>query len=144
MDRIGYMKFPLHFELGPPGNKVPFGVVRVAVDTPFCKRTITPAVRQWALLAMISVGISVLLGGFGQPAFSSSVEKHNRGSWNRISKGEFDQKRLRAEMNLARSARKSARLACNFAACGRFSAPCARTFDQVLGGLDDGMLLFLA
>ena len=54
------------FQLGPPGNQVPFGVIRVAVQTGLLRSDITPALRSAALLALASVGISVLAGGAGQ------------------------------------------------------------------------------
>src|SRR5208282_5338744 len=49
------------FELGLPGRQVPFGAVHVAVDTALLQTDITPALRPAALLALISIAISVLL-----------------------------------------------------------------------------------
>ena len=78
MDRIAAYEVSYPFELGPPGNKVPFGVIRVAVDTALLRNDITPALRSAALLALVSVGISVLSGGLGQQRVSGSVETHHR------------------------------------------------------------------
>ena len=49
------------FQLGPPGNQVPFGAIRVAVQTGLLRSDITPALSSAALLALASIGISVFL-----------------------------------------------------------------------------------
>ena len=51
------------FEQGPAGRKVPFGVIRVAVQTALLRNEITPALRSAAFLALASVVISGLLAG---------------------------------------------------------------------------------
>jgi len=129
------------FELGPPGNKVPFGVVRVAVDTALLQTDITPAVRQWALLAMISVGISVLLA-----ALVSSVSlaplKSITAQLDRISKGEFDQKPLESRDEFGQVSTKISQIGIQLRGVREIFSTLRENLDQVLGGLDDGMLLF--
>src|SRR6266853_1325359 len=56
--RVYDVSFP--FQLGAPGNQVPFGNIRVAVPTGLLRREITQALRSAALLAPASFGISVL------------------------------------------------------------------------------------
>jgi hypothetical protein len=43
------------FQLGPPGHQVPFGAVRVAVQTGLLRANIIPALRSAGLLALASV-----------------------------------------------------------------------------------------
>src|SRR6266436_4899253 len=57
--RVYDVSFP--FQLGAPGNQVPFGNIRVAVQTGLLRSEITPALRSAALLALASIGLSVLL-----------------------------------------------------------------------------------
>jgi len=77
------------FELGPPGNKVPFGIIRVAVQTALLRNDITPALRSAAFLALASVGISVFLAALVS-SVSLSPLKRITAQLDRISKGEFD------------------------------------------------------
>ena len=128
------------FELGPPGNQVPFGVIRVAVQTGLLRNDITPALRSAALLALASVGISVLLA-----ALVSSVSlaplKRITAQLDRISKGEFDQKPLERGDEFGQVSTKISQIGMQLRGVREIFSTLRENLDQVLGGLDDGLLL---
>src|SRR6476661_1175907 len=86
----------LAFQIGPPGNQIPFGFVRVAVQTGLLRITITPALRSAGLLALASVVISVLLAAIVSNISLAPLQRITA-QLDRISKGEFDQKPLDRE-----------------------------------------------
>jgi signal transduction histidine kinase len=129
------------FQLGAPGNQVPFGVIRVAVQTGLLRNDITPALRSAALLALASVGISVLLA-----ALVSSVSlaplKRITAQLDRISKGEFDQKPLERGDEFGQVSTKISQIGMQLRGVREIFSTLRENLDQVLGGLDDGLLLF--
>jgi signal transduction histidine kinase len=129
------------FELGPPGNKVPFGVVRVAMDTALLQTYITPALRRWALLALLSVGISVLLAALVS-SLSLAPLKRITAQLDRISKGEFDQKPLESGDEFGQVSTKISQIGMQLRGVREIFSTLRENLDQVLGGLDDGLLLF--
>ena len=133
------VSFP--FQLGPPGNQVPFGNIRVAVQTGLLRSEITPALRSAALLALASIGISVLLA-----ALVSSVSlaplKRITAQLDRISKGEFDQKPLERGDEFGQVSTKISQIGMQLRGVREIFSTLRENLDQVLGGLDDGLLLF--
>ena len=129
------------FELGTPGKKVPFGVVRVAVDTALLQTGITPALKQWALLALISVGVSVLLAALVS-SLSLAPLKRITTQLDRISKGEFDQKPLESGDEFGQVSTKISQIGMQLRGVREIFSTLRENLDQVLGGLDDGLLLF--
>jgi len=129
------------FKLGPPGNQVPFGVIRVAVQTGLLRSEIAPALRSAALLALTSIGISVLLA-----ALVSSVSlaplKSITAQLDRISKGEFDQKPLQSGDEFGQVSTKISKIGMQLRGVREIFSTLRENLDQVLGGLDDGLLLF--
>jgi PAS domain S-box-containing protein len=129
------------FQLGPPGNQVPFGVIRAAVQTALLRDDISPALRSAALLALGSVGISALLA-----AVVSSVSlaplKRITAQLDRISKGEFDQKPLNRGDEFGQVSTKISQIGMQLRGVREIFSTLRENLDQVLGGLDDGLLLF--
>src|SRR6202045_1420028 len=129
------------FKLGPPGNQVPYGVIRVAVQTGLLRSEIAPALRSAALLALTSIGISVLLA-----ALVSSVSlaplKSITAQLDRISKGEFDQKPLESGDEFGQVSTKNSETGRQLLGVREIFRTLGENLDQVLGGLDDGLLLF--
>jgi hypothetical protein len=82
--RVYEVSFP--FKLGPPGNQVPFGNIRVAVQTGLLRSEITPALRSAAWLALASIGFSVLLAALVS-SMSLAPLKRITAQLDRISKG---------------------------------------------------------
>jgi signal transduction histidine kinase len=129
------------FQLGPPGNQVPFGVIRVAVQTGLLRNDITPALSSAALLALASIGISVLLAALVS-SVSLSPLKSITAQLDRISKGEFDQKPLESGDEFGQVSTKISKIGMQLRGVREIFSTLRENLDQVLGGLDDGLLLF--
>jgi PAS domain S-box-containing protein len=129
------------FQLGPPGNQKPFGAVRVAVQTGLLRATIMPALRSAGLLALASVGISVLLAAFVS-SISLAPLKGIAAQLDRIAKGEFDEKPLQREDEFGQVSTKISQIGLQLRGVREIFSNLRENIDQVLGGLDDGLLLF--
>ena len=129
------------FQLGPPGNQISFGAVRVAVQTGLLRTTITPALRSATLLALVSVLISVLLAAIVS-SISLAPIKRITAQLDRISKGEFDQKPLDREDEFGQVSTKISQIGMQLRGVREIFSNLRENIDQVLGGLDDGLLLF--
>ena len=129
------------FKLGPAGNQVPFGEIRVAMQTGLLRSEIDPRLRSAAWLALLSVIASVLLA-----ALVSSVAlaplKHIEAQLDRISRGEFDQKPLETADEFGQVSTKISRIGQQLRGVREIFSTLRENLDQVLGGLDDGLLLF--
>src|ERR1700722_833379 len=129
------------FQIGPPGNQIPFGVVRVAVQTGLLRISITPALRSAAILALASVGISVLLAAIVS-SISLGPLKRITAQLDRISKGEFDQTPLDRGDEFGQVSSKISQIGMQLRGVREIFSNLRENIDQVLGGLDDGLLLF--
>ena len=129
------------FQLGPPGHQIPFGAVRVAVQTSLLRANISPALRSAALLALASVGISVLLAAFVS-SISLAPLKRITAQLDRIAKGEFDQKPLERGDEFGQVSTKISQIGMQLRGVREIFSNLRENIDQVLGGLDDGLLLF--
>src|SRR5579863_8923949 len=129
------------FQLGPPGHQVPFGAVRVAVQTGLLRATIYPALRSAAVLAMVSVGISVLLAAIVTNISLGPLERITA-QLDRIAKGEFDQKPLQRGDEFGQVSTKISQIGMQLRGVREIFSNLRENIDQVLGGLDDGLLLF--
>jgi signal transduction histidine kinase len=129
------------FQIGPPGNQIPFGIVRVAVQTGLLRTNITPPLRSAALLALASVVISVLLAAIVSNISLAPI-KRITAQLDRISKGEFDQKPLDREDEFGQVSTKISQIGMQLRGVREIFSNLRENIDQVLGGLDDGLLLF--
>jgi signal transduction histidine kinase len=129
------------FQLGPPGQQIPFGAVRVAVQTGLLRASILPALRSAALIAVISVGVSVLLAGIVS-SISLAPLKRITAQLDRIAKGEFDQKPLERGDEFGQVSTKISQIGMQLRGVREIFSNLRENIDQVLGGLDDGLLLF--
>jgi signal transduction histidine kinase len=129
------------FELGPRGNKDPFGKVRVAVDPVLLQKNITPALLPAALLALLSIGISVFLAALVS-SLALAPLKSITAQLDRISKGEFDQKPLESGDEFGQVSTKISKIGMQLRGVREIFSTLRENLDQVLGGLDDGLLLF--
>jgi signal transduction histidine kinase len=129
------------FQIGPPGNQIPFGVIRVAVQTGLLRTNITPALRSAALLALASVGISVLLAAIVSSISLAPLQRITA-QLDRISKGEFDQKPLERGDEFGQVSTKISQIGMQLRGVREIFSNLRENIDQVLGGLDDGLLLF--
>lgn len=129
------------FQLGPPGNQKPFGAVRVAVQTGLLRATIMPALRSAGLLALVSVGVSVLLAALVSSISLAPLQRITT-QLDRIAKGEFDQKPLEREDEFGQVSTKISQIGMQLRGVREIFSNLRENIDQVLGGLDDGLLLF--
>jgi len=129
------------FQLGPPGSQIPFGVIRVAVQTGLLRANITPALRSAAWLAVASVGVSVLLAALVS-SISLAPLKRITAQLDRIAKGEFDQKPLQRGDEFGQVSTKISQIGLQLRGVREIFSNLRENIDQVLGGLDDGLLLF--
>lgn len=128
------------FQFGPPGDH-PFGVIRVAVQTGLLRANITPPLRTAAWLAVGSVGVSVLLAAFVS-SISLAPLKRITAQLDRIAKGEFDQKPLQRGDEFGQVSTKISQIGMQLRGVREIFSNLRENIDQVLGGLDDGLLLF--
>ena len=129
------------FQIGPPGNQIPFGVIRVAVQTGLLRITIAPALRSAGLLALASVVVSLLLATIVSN-ISLAPLKRITAQLDRISKGEFDQKPLERGDEFGQVSTKISQIGMQLRGVREIFSNLRENIDQVLGGLDDGLLLF--
>src|SRR5260370_2131989 len=129
------------FKLGPPGRQVPFGEIRVALHTGLLAIEITPALRSAVFLALISVLASVLLAAIVSTALLAPVERISA-QLDRISRGEFDQKPLERGDEFGQVSTKISQIGLQLRGVREIFSTLRENLDQILGGLQDGLLLF--
>ena len=129
------------FQLGPPGQQVPFGEIRVAMQTGLLANEITPALRSAVWLAMASVLFSVLLAAV---VSSLSLAPLGRISvqLDRISRGEFDHQPLERADEFGQVSTKISQIGQQLRGVREIFGTLRENLDQILGGLEDGLLLF--
>jgi PAS domain S-box-containing protein len=129
------------FKLGPPGRQVPFGEIRVALHTGLLAIEITPALRSALLFALISLLASVLLAALLSTAILAPVERISA-QLDRISRGEFDQKPLERGDEFGQVSTKISQIGLQLRGVREIFSTLRENLDQILGGLEDGLLLF--
>jgi PAS domain S-box-containing protein len=129
------------FKLGPQGNQVPFGEIRVAVQTGLLRNEIDPSLRSAAWLALASVFASVLFAALVS-SLSLAPLKRIAAQLDRISHGEFDQKPLERGDEFGQVSTKISQIGLQLRGVREIFSTLRENLDQVLGGLDDGLLLF--
>jgi signal transduction histidine kinase len=113
----------------------------VAVQTGLLRISITPALRSAAILAIASVLISVLLAAIVS-SISLGPLKRITAQLDRISKGEFDQTPLNRGDEFGQVSTKISQIGMQLRGVREIFSNLRENIDQVLGGLDDGLLLF--
>ncbi len=129
------------FKLGPPGRQVPFGEIRVALHTGLLAIELTPALRSAILLALISLLASVLFAAVVSTAILAPVERISA-QLDRISRGEFDQKPLERGDEFGQVSTKISQIGLQLRGVREIFSTLRENLDQILGGLEDGLLLF--
>jgi len=129
------------FILGPPGQQVPFGEIRVAAQTSLLRSEITPALRSAGLLALVSVLLSVLLATVVSNTLLRPVERISA-QLDRISQGEFDQQPLQRTDEFGQVSTKITQIGLQLRGVREIFSTLRENLDQILGGLEDGLLLF--
>jgi len=132
------LQFP--FKLGPPGQEVPFET-RVVLQTGLLREDIMPALSSIGWLALGSALISVLLAATVSNALLAPVERISA-QLDRISRGEFDQKPLESADEFGQVSTKISQIGQQLRGVREIFSTLRENLDQILGGLEDGLLLF--
>ena len=137
--QVYQVAFPI--QLGPQGQQVPFGEIRVAVQTGLLRSDITPALRSAGWLALGSVLASVLLATIVGNVSLLPLERISA-QLDRISRGEFDQKPLERTDEFGQVSTKISQIGQQLRGVREIFSTLRENLDQILGGLEDGLLLF--
>jgi signal transduction histidine kinase len=129
------------FVLGPPGHQVPFGEIRVAAQTGLLRNEINPALQSAGLLALASVLLSVLLAAVVSSGLLHPVERISA-QLDRISRGEFEEKPLESTDEFGQVSSKISQIGQQLRGVREIFSTLRENLDQILGGLEDGLLLF--
>jgi signal transduction histidine kinase len=129
------------FKVGPPGQQVPFGEIRVAVQIALLRSEITPALYSAGLLAVASVLFSVLLAALVSTVSLAPLERLTAQA-EAISRGEFDQKPLGTTDEFGQVSTRITQIGQQLRGVREIFSSTRENLDQVLAGLEDGLLLF--
>jgi signal transduction histidine kinase len=129
------------FKLGPPGAQVPFGEIRVAVQTGLLRNEITPALYSAGGLALASVLLSVMLAFIVSSISLAPVERINA-QLDRISRGDLDQKPLERADEFGQVSTKITQIGQQLRGVREIFSTLRENVDQILGALEDGLLFF--
>ena len=129
------------FKLGAPGQQMPFGEIRVAAQTGLLATEITPALRSAGWLALGSVLASMILAILVSNTTLAPLERISA-QLDRISRGEFDQAPLERRDEFGQVSTKIIAIGQQLRGVREIFSTLRENLDQVLGGLEDGLLLF--
>lgn len=129
------------FKLDVPGEAVPFGEIRVAAQTGLLATEITPALRSAAWLTLGVVAASMVLAILVSTATLAPLERISA-QLDRISRGEFDQAPLERRDEFGQVSTKISAIGQQLRGVREIFSTLRENLDQVLGGLEDGLLLF--
>ncbi len=129
------------FKLGAPGQQVPFGEIRVAAQTGLLATEITPALRSAGWLALGSLLASMILAILVSNTALAPLERISA-QLDRISRGEFDQAPLERRDEFGQVSTKISAIGQQLRGVREIFSTLRENLDQVLGGLEDGLLLF--
>jgi PAS domain S-box-containing protein len=129
------------FQIALSGEQRPFGEIRVAIQTGLLANEITPALRPAGFLALALVLGSVFLAAV---VSNLSLAPLNRISaqLDRISKGEFDSRPLERADEFGQVSSKISQIGQQLRGVREIFGTLRENLDQVLGGLEDGLILF--
>ena len=129
------------FNLVISGQQVPFGEVRVTVEVALLRSEITPALRSAGILAVASLLFSVLLAAVVSSALLRPVERISA-QLDRISRGEVDEGPLERADEFGQVSTKISEIGSQLRGVREIFSTLRENLDQILGGLEDGLMLF--
>jgi PAS domain S-box-containing protein len=129
------------FKLDVPGEAVPFGEIRVAAQSGLLATEIAPALRSAAWLMLGVVGASIVLAILVSNASLAPLGRISA-QLDRISQGEFDQAPLARHDEFGLVSTKISAIGQQLRGVREIFSTLRENLDQVLGGLEDGLLLF--
>jgi PAS domain S-box-containing protein len=129
------------FQIGPPGQQMPFGEIRVALQTGLLANAISPSLGSAAFLAMASVLISVLLAALVSNLSLAPLGRISA-QLDRISRGDFDSQPLARADEFGQVSTKISQIGQQLRGVREIFGTLRENLDQILGGLEDGLILF--
>jgi PAS domain S-box-containing protein len=129
------------FQIGTPGQQTPFGEIRVAIQTGLLANEITPALRSAGLLAIVSVLLSAFLAALVSNLALAPLGRISA-QLDRISRGEFDSQPLDRADEFGQVSTKISEIGQQLRGVREIFGTLRENMDQILGGLEDGLILF--
>jgi PAS domain S-box-containing protein len=129
------------FQIGVAGEQMPFGEIRVAIQTGLLANEINPALQSAALLALVLVLSSVFLATLGSNLLLAPLSRISA-QLDRISKGEFDSKPLEGSDEFGQVSTKINQIGQQLRGVREIFGTLRENLDQILAGLEDGLILF--
>jgi len=132
------------FSIRQGGRPVPYGEVRVTLESALLRAQVTPGLRSAAFLALSAVLLSTLLASIVSRFMLSPIEAINQ-QLDRYSAGQFDMASTEAPDSgdeLGQVSTKITRLGEQLRGVREIFSNLRENLNQVMGGLDDGLILF--
>jgi PAS domain S-box-containing protein len=120
---------------------MPFGEIRVAIQTGLLANEITPALGSAGWLAMASVLFSVFLAALVSNLSLAPLGRISA-QLDRISRGEFDYQPLERADEFGQVSTKISQIGQQLRGVREIFGTLRENLDQILAGLEDGLILF--
>jgi signal transduction histidine kinase len=132
------------FSIRQGDRPVPYGEVRVTLESALLRAQVTPGLRSAAFLALAAVLLSTLLASIVSRFMLSPIEAINQ-QLDRYSAGQFDVASAEAADSgdeLGQVSTKITRLGEQLRGVREIFSNLRENLNQMMGGLDDGLILF--
>ncbi len=134
------------FSIRQGARQVPYGQVRVTLETALLRAQVTPGLRSAALLALGAVLLSTALGSIVSRFMLSPIEAINK-QLDRYSAGQFDSNSAEEDPGgrsdeFGQVSTKITKLGEQLRGVRQIFSTLRENLNQVMGGLDDGLILF--
>ena len=130
-------EYSLPFNLGPG----PYGDIRIGLSSALIRDEISPSLRSAGLYALASVLLSTLLAAIVSRVSLAPIERITH-QLDRISAGEFDVEPVQRGDELGVVSTKIVGIGKQLRDVREIFSTLRENLDQVMGGLEDGLLLF--
>jgi PAS domain S-box-containing protein len=129
------------FQIGLAGQQMPFGEIRVAMQTGLLANVITSGLRSAGLLAAVLVLSSVFLATLGSNLLLAPLGRISA-QLDRISRGESDVQPLERADEFGQVSSKISQIGQQLRGVREIFGTLRENLDQILAGLEDGLILF--
>jgi PAS domain S-box-containing protein len=129
------------FQIGIGGQQMPFGEIRVAMQTGLMANAVTSGLRSAGLLALALVLSSVFLATLGSNFLLAPLGRISA-QLDRISRGESDVQPLESSDEFGQVSSKISQIGQRLRGVQEIFGTLRENLDQILAGLEDGLILF--
>ncbi len=137
--RVYEVSYPINLQVG--GLKVPFGDIRVGLQTALLRTNFLPSLRYAGLLALGALVFSTLLAALVSHVSLSPLAQISA-QLDRISAGEFDEQPIRRRDEFGQVSTKISEIGQQLRGVREIFSTLRENLDQIMAGLEDGLLLF--